>query len=117
MTLEEQLEEAKCEIVLLKGDRELMSAMDVFSLTRTRARIAIAIANSPQISKDAIHHVVYGDRVDHVGNHIIEVHLTHLRKKLKAFGIEIRTLWGVGYSMPPASRIRFKQILEGKVVT
>lgn len=115
MTLEEQLEEAKCEITLLKGDRELMSVMDAFGLSPTRAKIATAIFRSPQISKDALHHVVYDDRVDHVGCHIIEVHMTHLRKKLKTFGIEVRTLWGVGYSMPPASRVRFKHILEGKV--
>ena len=114
MTLQEQLDEARCELSLLKGDRNVMAAMSAFGLTRILAKVALAIAHSPQISKDAIYHAVYDRRVDHVGTNVIEVHLVRLRRALKSHGIEIRTLREVGYSMSPAHRIRFKQIVEGR---
>lgn len=114
MTLQEQLDEARCEIALLKGDADVMAAMDAFGLTRILAKVALAIARSPQISKDAIYHAVYDKRVDHVGTNVIEVHLVRLRKALKRHGLEIRTLREVGYSMSLSDRVRFKQLLEGR---
>lgn len=113
-TLQQQLDDARHELALLKGDADVMATMEAFGLTRILAKVALAIARSPQISKDAIYHAVYDRRIDHVGTNVIEVHLVRLRRVLKKFDIEIRTLREVGYSMSPAHRVRFKQILEGR---
>lgn len=43
---------------------------------------------------------------------IVPVHVCKMRPKLAAFGIEIRTHWGVGYSLDSATRETFKTLLR-----
>lgn len=42
---------------------------------------------------------------------VVEVRISKMRKKLKPYGIEIRTVWGEGYQLTPASARIIKEAL------
>jgi hypothetical protein len=41
-----------------------------------------------------------------------KVAVTKLRKKLKPYGVEFETVWGVGYSMGPEDKVKLAKMLE-----
>ena len=43
---------------------------------------------------------------------IVDVFVCHIRRKLKPFGIEIGTRWGVGYFMTPANKAEARRQIE-----
>lgn len=114
MTLQEQLENTRYENVVLRGLDQMLPTMTAFGLrSHVQARIAFLLSKRAEMTKEALHFAIYDDATR--SDNLISVHVSKLRVHLKKFGIEIRTLWGVGYAMPPESRARFKQILEGDV--
>jgi len=48
---------------------------------------------------------------DEVDVKIIDVFICKMRKKLKPFGIEIKTHWGDGYEIPEASKARARELM------
>ena len=45
-----------------------------------------------------------GTSSDEMGSHLVTVMICHIRKKLEPFGLKIRTVYGRGYCLPPATR-------------
>jgi two-component system cell cycle response regulator CtrA len=41
---------------------------------------------------------------------VIDVQMVHLRKKLRPHGVEVKTIWGQGYTMPAASKLRVREM-------
>ncbi len=74
-----------------------------FGLTPTEGRILALIARRGRIAHEALHRGLYFDRSEPAEPKTIAVLLVRLRQKLKPHGIEIRTVWGVGFELPPAS--------------
>ena len=69
-------------------------------------------SRSPDCS-DADHQAWYGDRIaDPPDIKVIDVMVCKTRKKLALHGIEIRTVWGVGYEIPEESKARARQLME-----
>jgi two-component system cell cycle response regulator CtrA len=43
---------------------------------------------------------------------IVDVFVCKMRKKLKPFGIEIKTNWGESYEIPEESKARARELME-----
>lgn len=84
----------------------LQSEVDAWlltGLTQTERQVLAFLVKKGKASKTAIHQYVYS--LDPQGGaeiKIIDVMVCKLRKKLPA-NVEILTIWGVGYEIPPAS--------------
>jgi len=48
---------------------------------------------------------------DFVEDNLLKVQISRIRKKLKPFGIEIKTIYGVGYELPEAAHNQVKKYL------
>lgn len=54
---------------------------------------------------DATRNAPYSNGKD-VDDKIVHIRISIIRKKLRAFGLEIMTVWGCGYRLAPESRLR-----------
>ncbi|MGV6876658.1 helix-turn-helix domain-containing protein [Pseudochelatococcus sp. B33] len=69
-------------------------------LTPVEATVYQCLASRHEATKQAIMTALYGTRPDDAPEiKIVDVIVCHIRKKLKPFGIEIRTIWGRGYAI------------------
>jgi two-component system, cell cycle response regulator CtrA len=76
-------------------------------LTLHEARILGALLAKKQLTQTALMEFVYAEKVaddDLPEIKIIDVFVCKLRKKLKAFDIDIITAWGQGYGLPRVRR-------------
>jgi len=72
-------------------------------LTGIEAKIYLALARGGLVSKEQILESAYYDRVDDPPEiKIVDVFICKLRKKLKPYGVQITTIWGVGYRLEQA---------------
>lgn len=80
----------------------------VFKLTRQQAAVFVAIIRrAPEIYKDHIQTAIESTRPpnsDPTDQKMIDVIIHHIRAKIKPYGIELKTRWGQGYSLPFAER-------------
>lgn len=83
-------------------------------LTPSEARLFGALVKRGQLSKQQIMTAMYSARAeDDPEIKIVDVFVCKVRKKLTPYGIEITTVWGQGYAMPPESRERARQFIDG----
>lgn len=77
-----------------------------FGLPNVEERALAALMARPLLTRDQLHTVIYGDRLeaDQPEPQVIESHVSKLRKKLRAFGVEITSRRFQGYAIPPASK-------------
>ena len=77
-----------------------------WSLTPTEAKIVVALAKRPTLSRENLLIILYGNlNKDRPGDNTISVFLWRIRKKLKPYGIEIKTkVWEKRYFMPKPSK-------------
>lgn len=84
----------------------------VFGLSnKETAVLGILLANRyPR--KETFMAALYSDRADAPHVKVIDVFVCKVRRKLSPLGIEIKTLFGVGYEMPEASKHRARQLMD-----
>ena len=91
----------------------------VAGLTKSEATIVGAIARTGSITKERLYSALYGD-LDMVesprGPNNISVRICHIRAKLKPYGIEVTTQWGIGFSIGSASINRLRALKERDVL-
>lgn len=87
-----------------------------FGLNRHEEMVLGALTKRDRMTKEQIMMALYSDRIESPDIRIIDVYICRLRKKLKEFGIEITTIWGIGYALTPASKAIIKQFLEPEQV-
>lgn len=69
-------------------------------LTASEARVFAHLTTRDECSKDSIMRALYLGRIDEEPEiKIVDVFVCKLRKKLRPFDVEIRTIWGQGYSL------------------
>ncbi len=73
-----------------------------FKLTRKEAAIVATLMQHGRVSKERLYFALYGQNDDPPDAKIIDVFVCKTRKKLPE-GVEIKTIWGVGYEMHLAS--------------
>ena len=120
MDVERRLEVVKQENLLL---RERVAALEAilmdcwqppieWRLTHQEALVFGVLVNRDLATKDAIMAALYAERVtdEEVPEpKITDVFICKVRKKLKPFGIEIRTVWGQGWALDAETRAGFRR--------
>lgn len=79
----------------------------VFKLTRLQVAVFIALLRRPQITKAQVHAAIETTRMlapDETDPKMIDVVICHIRKKLRPHGVELKTIWGQGYTLAAAER-------------
>lgn len=86
-------------------------------LTGSESRLIGALIAREILTKDAGMAALYRDfGKDEPDPKIFDVFVCKIRKKLRLFGIEIATLWGVGYRLTPQSRAELAHLLPAERV-
>lgn len=98
-TLRRQLDEANETIRQMREVREVNPLLGVLGLTKNECEILSAIVDHGRISREQLFVRVWGARRDPPDPQIIDVHLCRIRKRLKPYGMRIKTLWGAGWEM------------------
>lgn len=80
----------------------------VFGVSPTAAALLAMLVKNKQVSRDAAFFALYAGlpESDWPDAKILDVHLVRLRQRLRREGIEIKTLWGFGWSIDDAARQR-----------
>jgi DNA-binding response OmpR family regulator len=79
-----------------------------WGLTPKQADLMRVLIRRPVASYDACMAGLYSDRIAPPDQRIINVLISRMRRKLLPFGIEIRTVWGIGYELDEGARARLK---------
>ena len=88
-----------------------------FGLNRNEEMVLGILTKRDRLTKDQIMTALYSDRPNSPPEiQIVGVYICRLRKKLRKFGIEITTIWGIGYALTPASKAIIKQHLNPEPV-
>jgi two-component system cell cycle response regulator CtrA len=92
-------------------EREFMGA-DVllpleWRLTSAEARLFGVLIAREMATKQALMTGIYGGSArDEAQIKIVDVFICKIRKKLRPFGIELQTFWGLGYGLDAETRAR-----------
>lgn len=79
-----------------------------FGLTGSEMKVFGRLLKPGIATKDALMATLYRDAGrDEAEAKIVDVFVCKLRRKVKPFGIEIATVWGLGYQMTQESRDHF----------
>ena len=85
-----------------------------WAISKTEEKILLVLyRRHGLVSKHALYFAVYGEESD-VLSKVIEVHLCHIRRKLKPFGIEILTTHGCGFALPEESYAKLSPHVTGQ---
>lgn len=106
----------------LDNEEELKFAcVRCFKATRLEAAILALLLKRSEATKQQLHTVIEQNRPtegrDETDPKMVDVLICHLRKKLRGHGIEIETVWGLGYLIPPAGRDTAVAILTAQQIT
>lgn len=112
---------AACETIKKQAERikqleELFGLPEVppqLGLSLSESRLLKALMSRGLWHKEALFREVYSDRYhedDCPDLPILDVFVHKIRKKLKPFGFKITTCWGVGYALPPETRVALKHM-------
>lgn len=83
-----------------------------WGLTTSEMRVFRVLLNRTMATKEAIHATLYHNEGKEAAEpKIVDVFICKIRKKLKPYGIEVKTIWGQGYSLDPETRARLKKEL------
>lgn len=99
------------------NDAELIiNAIRLLGTTKLQSRLLIVLIKRQRATKAILHANVEANRGagDPTDPKIVDVVICHLRKKLAKHGIEIKTLWSVGYEMPVEHRKKMMKLLCGE---
>jgi two-component system, cell cycle response regulator CtrA len=91
-----------------------------FRLTAQETKMLGRLLKGGLVTKEAFMATLYRDYwKEEAEIKIVDVYICKLRRKLKPFHMEIETIWGTGYFMPPQSIARFNEdwahIKEGQI--
>lgn len=84
----------------LTGSEECVFGVLMLRELATKEMISIALYNS--LGKEA------------ADEKIVDVFVCKIRAKIKAFGIEIKTMWGKGYYLTPETKRTVKTLLDAR---
>lgn len=112
----EQIEDMKEELLQLRAlafGTRFMPHPD-WSLTRSESAVLQLLIARNVITLDGFEAAMRAQRWDwDAGEKLLHVMVCNMRKKLCAFGIEITTLWGIGYSLQPAVKALVTAACDG----
>jgi two-component system cell cycle response regulator CtrA len=84
----------------VNSDSLVLSIKDKFRLTLSQARLLTALSDGRPHSKRALYEFVYHDEFNNPPEmKVIDVFMSHVRKKIRPFGLSIETMHGAGYRL------------------
>lgn len=89
-----------------------------FKTTRLESAMLALLLKRREATKQQLHMVIEENRPDGrdaTDPKMVDVIICKLRKKVKSWGIEIQTLWSIGYLLEPAYREKVIALLQGTV--
>lgn len=120
---------------LPRGERTVLSAVEklsddtilhvcirLFKITRLQASLFTLLIKRNEVTKEMMHHAIEQRRVktakacEETDPKMVDVVVCHLRKRLKAIPLEIKTLWGCGYYMSPVDRRTANEMINAFVM-
>jgi two-component system cell cycle response regulator CtrA len=89
----------------------------ILGLTASEEKVLGFLTKREIATKEHIMMALYADRPNMEPElKIVDVFICKIRNKVKKFDIDIRTEWGRGYSLTPASKAIIKQMLTPEPV-
>lgn len=88
----------------------------VFRMTRLQVAVFLALLRRPQITKAQVHAAIENTRAlapEETDPKMIDVVICHIRKKIRPHGVELKTVWGQGYTIAAAERDKVMALLSG----
>jgi len=86
--------------------------IELAKLTYSERMLLGLLMRRHRVTKDQMMTMLYADRPDEEpGSKILDVMICKMRKKLSPHGVEIRTIHGAGYELPPTSREKIKALM------
>ena len=86
--------------------------IELAKLTYSERMLLGSLMRRHRVTKDQMMTMLYADRPDEEpGPKILDVMICKMRKKLSPHGVEIRTIYGAGYELPPTSREKIKALM------
>jgi two-component system cell cycle response regulator CtrA len=79
-----------------------------WKLTETEERLMRVLMAREYATKDTILAALYWDKDEPGDEKMIDVLVCRIRKKIKRFGIDIKTHWGRGFYLPTEVRSRYR---------
>ena len=88
-------------LVVENKDVLFIAIQQIFRLWSSEVPLLLALIQNPMMSK----------KRDGMAEKTIDVHICRMRKQLKPFDIDIKTLWGYGYQVSVAHRRKTMNII------
>ena len=86
--------------------------IELAKLTYSERMLLGLLMRRHRVTKDQMMTMLYADRPDEEpDSKILDVMICKMRKKLSPHGVEIRTIHGAGYELPPTSREKIKALM------
>ena len=86
--------------------------IELAKLTYSERMLLGLLMRRHRATKDQMMTMLYADRPDEEpDSKILDVMICKMRKKLSPHGVEIRTIHGAGYELPPTSREKIKALM------
>lgn len=102
---------AQLEDALMASERFVVPVE--WRLTANEARVFGVLLARELATKEAIMAALYGNLgKDEAEIKIVDVFVCKARRKLKPFGVEIKTVWGQGYYLTPETKARLRAAAE-----
>lgn len=86
--------------------------VDGLRMTATEAILLGVLYHRPHPCKDDLYTAAWGDHDCPPDDGIVSTLICKMRPKLRRYGMEIKTVWGVGYEMDAPSKALLRQFLE-----
>jgi hypothetical protein len=101
------------EEILGQNDDLRIALASAFGLTGIQAGLVGLLMQRQGVTDATAHAVLFGRRPERSqpGMKVIRVHLVKCRRKLKCFGVEISTLWGVGFQLDATNKKKIHELL------
>lgn len=105
---------------------QLIAIQRALKLTRLQASFMLVLIRRDEAGKDVLHYVIESqrslrrsqpDNPETTDPKMVDVIVCNLRRRLKPYGIEIKTIWGHGYYLDEASRAIIEERLGQKEKT
>lgn len=111
--LREKIEDLEYQVKELTAALEASEAVDAtpreWGFTPTERAIFSALARNAVARKETLNRLLACRAGDNpIGDNTVNMHICHMRKKLRPFGVEILTDFAVGFYLPPETRAKFK---------
>lgn len=112
----ERVPERPPNTTLLKDFQVVAALAQCFGITRMQGSMLLQLVKRPRCTKEALHEAICHGRseAEMTKPKIVDVVICRLREALKDHGIQIKTLWGMGYFMEASDRKRVAEMLRDK---